>query len=209
VSPLPSPQVDPDKVHQAARDILGRSEFRPPRRSLPAAAWHWISTQIGKLLGHLFGLGGGGAVTGAVVGVALLALVGFMVWLAVRHWTRLGPRATDHPFTVATGWRARSAAEWRAEASAHETAGRWREALRARYRALVADLAGRGVVEEIPGRTAGEYRRMVDRAAPAVAAPFDEATGLFEETWYGNRRSGPDDQARFDQLADRVLAEAR
>jgi Domain of unknown function (DUF4129) len=209
VTPLPSPQVDPGNVHQATRDILGRAEFRPPRRSLPSAAWHWISTQIGKLLGHLFGLGGGRAVTGAVVGAALLALVGFMVWLAVRHWTGLGSRASAPAFSVATGWRARSSAEWRAEAAALEAAGRWREALRARYRALVADLAGRGLVEEIPGRTAGEYRRMVDRTAPAVAAPFDEATGLFEETWYGARHSGPDDQARFDQLAGRVLAGSR
>jgi hypothetical protein len=206
---LPSPQVDPGNVRQAARDILGRSEFRPPRRSLPSAAWRWISTQIGKLLSHVFGLGGGGAVTGAVVGVGLLALVGFVVWLAVRHWTRLGPRTADQPFGVAMGWRARSSAEWRTDAAAHEAAGRWRDALRARYRALVADLAGRGVVEEIPGRTAGEYRRLVDRAIPAVAGPFDEATGLFEETWYGNRRSGPDDQARFDHLAGRVLADSQ
>ena len=53
---------------------------------------------------------------------------------------------------------ARTAAQWRAEAAAHDAAGRWREALRCRYRALVAELAGRGLVEEIPGRTSGEYR---------------------------------------------------
>jgi hypothetical protein len=204
--PLPAPQADPERVRQAARDILGRPEFRPPRRSLPAAAWHWLSTQIGKLLGDLFGLGGGGAATGAVVSAGLLALVVFVGWLVVRHWTGLPSRRHDAPFTVTPGWRARSAAEWRAEAAAHEAAGRWRDALRARYRALVAELAGRGLVEEIPGRTSGEYRRMVDLSVPAGAGPFDEATSLFEETWYGDRRSGPDDQVRFDRLAGRVLA---
>jgi hypothetical protein len=203
--PLPIPQTDPDKVRQSARDILGRPEFRPPRRSLIQAAWHWVSTQIGKLLGDLFGLGGGGAVTGAVVVAGLVVLIGFAVWLIVRHWTGSPSRRRDPRFTVSAGWRPRTAADWRAEAAAHEAAGRWRDALRARYRALVADLAGRGVVEEVPGRTSGEYQRMVDTTVPAVAGPFDQATMLFEETWYGDRPSGPDDQARFDQLAGRVL----
>jgi hypothetical protein len=145
-------------------------------------------------------------VTGAVVSAALVALVVAVGWLTLRHWTGVLARRDDHPVTVTAGWRARSAADWRAEAAVHEAAGRWRDALRARYRALVADLAGRGLIEEIPGRTSGEDRGMVDRSAPAVAGPFDEATSLFEETWYGDRRSGPDDQARFDQLAGRVLA---
>jgi hypothetical protein len=100
----------------------------------------------------------------------------------------------------------RPAAEWRAEAEAHETAGRWRPALRCRYRALVADLASRGLVEEVPGRTTGEYRRQVDAAVPDVAPAFDGATLLFEGAWYGGRDTGADDAARFRALEARVLA---
>jgi hypothetical protein len=172
---------------------------------LIATAWHWLSTEIGKLLGGLVRLGGGGTVAGVVVAIGLAALVAAIIWLVVRHWAGLPSRRRHEPVTITAGWRARPAAEWRAEAAAHEAAGRWREALRARYRALVADLAGRGLVEEIPGRTSGEYRHQVDITVPAAADPFDEATALFEETWYGTRPSGPNDQSRFDQLADRVL----
>ena len=40
--------------------------------------------------------------------------------------------------------------EWLAEAEGHERAGRWREALRCRYRLLLARLAAIGLVDEVP-----------------------------------------------------------
>src|SRR4029450_4451834 len=63
-----------------------------------------------------------------------------------------------------------------------------RAALRSRYRALAPDLASRGLVEEVPGRTAGEYRRQVGRALPEAATDFAGATELFEVAWYGRSR---------------------
>ena len=99
----------------------------------------------------------------------------------------------------------RSAREWRAEAEVHERAGEWKAALRARYRSLVADLAARGLLDEIPGRTAGEYRVEVAEAVPRVASEFAGATELFERAWYGNRPTGADEAARFRELEQRVL----
>jgi hypothetical protein len=104
--------------------------------------------------------------------------------------------------------RRRSAAEWRAEADAQERAGAWREAVRSRYRALVADLASRGVVEEVPGRTAGEYRREVGRALPGAAGDFAGATELFEVAWYGHADTGAQQAAHLRDLTDRVLQRA-
>jgi hypothetical protein len=100
----------------------------------------------------------------------------------------------------------RGPAEWRADAEAAERAGQWRQALRCRYRALVAELADRGLVEEVAGRTAGEYRAEVAGAAPAVAAPFAGATELFERAWYGEAPTGQDEAARFRGLSDEVLS---
>jgi hypothetical protein len=40
---------------------------------------------------------------------------------------------------------------------------------------------------------------------PAAAPAFDSATDLFEQTWYGARPTGPEDQDRFDELARLVL----
>ena len=100
----------------------------------------------------------------------------------------------------------RGAAEWRADAESAERAGQWRLALRCRYRALVAELADKGLVEEVAGRTAGEYRAEMAGAAPGVAAPFAGATELFERAWYGDRPTGREEADRFRGLADEVLA---
>jgi hypothetical protein len=165
-----------------------------------------LVTELNKLLDKLFGLGAGGSSWAAVlvVGVVVGAVVALVVVTVVRRGrSRVGRRP---PVVVVRGdGPSRSPAEWRAEAAAHEAAGRWRDALRCRYRALVAELVGRGLVQEIPGRTSGEYRRDVSAVVPAASPAFDGATDLFEQAWYGDRASGREDQERFDDLARRVL----
>jgi hypothetical protein len=204
---LPAPTADPARVKDLTQQILRRREFQPPRRTPLQAAWHWVATEVGKLLSRLFGGGSYGSDWGAFVVVLVVAavVVGIVV-VTVRHRGAGGGRHRQPPVVVRGQGPARSPAEWRAEAAAHEAAGRWREALRCRYRALVAELAGRGLVNEVPGRTSGEYRRDVDAVVPAVASDFDGATDLFEDAWYGGRAMGRDDQAHFDDLARRVLA---
>ncbi|MBV8159357.1 MAG: DUF4129 domain-containing protein [Acidimicrobiia bacterium] len=134
---------------------------------------------------------------------AVVAVVVFVAWRLASGVTRDagGP-------VVVSGSRARPGTEWRTEAEAHERAGEWRQAVRCRYRALVADLAGRGVLHEIPGRTAGEYRAELGDNLPVAAPPFTGATELFEGAWYGRRGTAAEDAARFRELADRVLEAA-
>jgi hypothetical protein len=206
---LPAPTVGPARARDLTKEILRRPEFRPPRRSVLLAAWHWLVTQLDKFLNQLFGGGGAGPSWGGVIVVAVVAAV--VIGLVVITVTRRGrggrvPRATG--VVVRRHGPTRGPAEWRAEAAAHEAAGRWRDALRCRYRALVAELTGRGVVEEIPGRTSGEYRQDVAAVVPAAGRAFDGATDLFEQAWYGDRPIGRDDQAAFDDLARRVLTPA-
>jgi len=131
-----------------------------------------------------------------------------LVVMAARRRGAHGHRRRDPVVVLREHGPTRSAAEWRAEAAAHEAAGRWRDALRCRYRALVAELAGRGLVEEIPGHTSGEYRQDVKVVFPAASVAFDGATDLFEQAWYGDRPTGRDEQAAFDDLARRVLIPA-
>lgn len=104
--------------------------------------------------------------------------------------------------------RSREPADWRREADEHRRAGRWRDALRCRYRALVGDLARNELIDEIPGRTTGEERAQLDRALPAGQAPFGDAADLFDESWYGRRRVDDDDVATMEELERRVLAAA-
>jgi hypothetical protein len=98
----------------------------------------------------------------------------------------------------------RPARYWRDLAENLEAEGRWREALRARYRELVADLAEAGIIDEIPGRTAGEYRQVVAVERPADGAAFNAATGLFEGAWYGGQSTGQVESSRFAELAASV-----
>src|SRR5919197_1551513 len=73
----------------------------------------------------------------------------------------------------------------------------------------VAALVGRGLVEEVPGRTAGEYRGEVRRNAPGAAEAFSGATDPFERAWYGRAPTGADDASHFRDLAGRVLERVR
>lgn len=193
------PVRDPQQVREVVREVLSRPEFRPPQRSLTERLFDWVLELIGRLLAALGGSGAGG-----IVGLILLALVLVGVGVLAARFSR-GLTPSPEVAAAVPGGRRRSAAEWRAEAEAHERAGAWREAVRSRYRALVADLAARGLVEEVPGRTAGEYRRQVGRALPEAATDFAGATELFEVAWYGRSSTGTGDAAHLRDLADRVL----
>jgi hypothetical protein len=197
---LPVPDRDPEQVREVVREVLSRPEFRPPHRSLTERLFDWVLELIGRLLAVLGGSGAGG-----IVGLVLLALVLVGVGVLAARFSRGLTPSPEVAAAVPAG-RRRSAAEWRAEAEAHERAGEWRQAVRSRYRALVADLAARGLVDEIPGRTAGEYRGEVRRNVPTAAAEFADATELFELAWYARWPTGPDDATRLRALSDQVLS---
>lgn len=196
------PERDPATARQAAGRVLARAEYRRPAPSLLQRARSWAVRQLERLVGAVFGGGRGRVVFWAVAAAGLIATV---VVLA-RFGRGVTADASRRPSTAAAGRR--TAAEWRAQAEAHDATGRWRAGLRCRYRALVAELAERGLVDDVPGRTAGEYRQEVGDRAPAVSEPFAGATELFERAWYGNRPTGADEAARFDELAGRVLTGA-
>jgi Domain of unknown function (DUF4129) len=197
------PVQDPQEVREVVREVLARPEFRPPERSLMERLLDWALEAIGRLLAALGGSGAGG-----IVGLVLLALALVGVGILAARFSR-GLTPSPEVAAAVVGGRRRSAADWRAEAEGQERAGAWRDAVRSRYRALVADLAARGLVEEVPGRTAGEYRREVGRALPAAASDFAGATELFEVAWYGRADTGPQEAAHLRDLSDRVLRRAR
>ena len=200
---LPVPVRDPQQVREVTREVLSRPEFRVPERSLMERVIDWVLEMIGRLLAALGGSGAGG-----IVGLVLLGLILLGVGVLAARFSR-GLTPSPEVAAAVAGGRLRSAVEWRAEAEAHERAGAWREAVRSRYRALVADLALRGVVDEVPGRTAGEYRREVDQALPDAAGDFAGATELFEVAWYGRADTGAQQAAHLRDLSDRVLQRAR
>lgn len=200
---LRPPGHDPDHVRDVAREVLSRREYRTPAPSPLERLRAWVLDQLGNLFGALVS----GDRASLLAWAILAAGAAVLVFFVVRFARGITPDA-PHPSGAERSRVRRTGAEWRAEAADHERAGRWRLALRCRYRALVADLADRGLVEEIPGRTAGEYRQEVSRSVPAVAGEFSGATELFERAWYGNRPTGEPESREFAALADRVVAGA-
>ena len=197
---LPKPTRPPGQVTRAVRDVLARPEYRHPGPSLLERLQNDVLDWVARVLSGVVGAGIGARIVLAV----LVGVVALVVWRVAGGMTR----DPGQGVAVSAG-RTRPATEWRAEAEAHERAGEWRQAVRARYRALVADLANRGLLQEIPGRTAGEYRAELGHALPSASPPFSGATELFEGAWYGKRPTAAADAAHFRELADRVLEEAR
>lgn len=197
---LPTPTRPPGQVTHTVHAVLARPEYRHQGPSLVTRLWRDVLDWVARVLSGVVGAGVG-------AWLALLVIVGLV---ALVVW-RLSSGVTRDPGrgVVFTAGMLRPAADWRAEAEAHERAGEWRQAVRARYRALVADLAGRGVLHEIPGRTAGEYRAELTDALPGASPQFAGATELFEGAWYGHRATDAADAAHFRDLADRVLEAAR
>ncbi len=199
-SELPVPEPSRGEVGERIDEILSRAEFGDTR-SLIERLFDWVFERIGDVVEAIV-QGPGDSLTAWALTIGLAALATYVIVRSTRELrldpkTRLGA-AMDGP--------TKSATDWTAEAIAHEQAGQWRQAVRCRYRALVADLAEHGLVEEVPGRTAGEYRRQVDLSVPAGSSAFASVTALFERAWYGQGTTGPEEAKRFDQLAEQLRA---
>ena len=199
---LPPSDHDPEAVRQLADEVLADRRYDEAAPSLLDRALEWLGEQLARLIGSLVG-GGGGAI---VAWIILLGFAGAVVYLLVRYGRITLPAIAAGPEPQVMVELTRPAREWRAEADRLEAEGRWREGLRCRYRALVADLVRRGTIPEQAGRTAGEYARDVAAREPDAAPSFAAATELFEAVWYGGADAGPADAERFRGFEARVLA---
>lgn len=193
---LPLPDFTASHVHDLTRRILAEAQFHQPPKPWIQRATDWIDQEITKLLNALASGSSAGVIAWIIVGIAVVVAA-----VLIRRFVgrvQLDPGVESETHTV----RRRSATEWAELATTHRTAGEWKQAVRCDYRALIATLAERGVVDDIPGRTAREYERLVD------VGEFNEATELFEAVWYGNADTGEEDEKRLRDLGRQVLAAA-
>lgn len=174
--------VDPAEAREAAREILSRPEYAEPQPSVVERAGEWVLDRIGSFFGTLTG-GGPGSVVGWLV---LTALVLGATWMIARALQVPAPGGTGGGPRLRYGTETRrDAGEWLAEATRLAAAGDLRGALRCRYQALLATVVTERVVDDVPGRTSGEYRRLLRERLPDHADAIDAVTEAFEATWYG------------------------
>lgn len=178
---LPPPAHEPDAVRRAVESVLSRPEFAEHEPGLWDRITGWVGERVFELLELLFGTGQAPTLGTAMLVAALVVGLLLAVWFG--RGVRRGGTAGQPVETMAAG---RTPDDWLRAAAEAERTGRWREALRCRYRWLVADLDRRGAVEESDGRTSGEYLAEVRERAPSAATPFEQATRTFEAVWYGS-----------------------
>lgn len=180
-------EITRESAREAARAELAKPEYRVGEPSVLDRAVTWFAGEIAELLGRAVRI-----VPGGIGGVIVLVLLA--VGLAVLLRLGLGPlQLRDGLTDRRRGARDLTAAEYRGEAAALAADGRWREALRARFRAVVRELEQRGVLDHRPGRTAGEIAREAGAAVPTLGEPTREAASLFDSVWYGERPATRDD----------------
>ena len=195
---------DPGAVRDAANDILSGADFQN-NQSLLERFFDWL----GDRLSFSIGGGGGPGIIGDLLTLALIvAAVVLLVRLIASRQRRAKRTAVDDDLVLEVE-RRRTAEEWAADAEQLEQQGRHREALRARYRELVARLVDDGTIVDLVGRTTGELRVEVLATRPHAAAAFGDATVLFEHAWYGGRRVDAGQVARLRELANAVVHSSR
>jgi hypothetical protein len=201
--PLGTVAQDPDQVRQRACDIVSSNPLtcttvapKPPTPASSPPDLSWLSWLIWMVL------------LAAVV-VLVVAILRAVARRPRRPRDRDGDDLEEPVDEIELGAVAvdhsREPFDWRAEAEAHRGAGRYRDAVRCRYRALVGDLARMGLVDEIPGRTTGEERHQLRAVVPAAAGAFDVAADLFDGAWYGHAAVDALDDDRFRALEADVL----
>ncbi|MFF4607983.1 DUF4129 domain-containing protein [Streptomyces sp. NPDC001339] len=120
--------------------------------------------------------------------IGLLAIAVFVLLLIVALRLRLGAvRRTPTTSRTLFTDTPRTAAEHRAAADRHATAGRWNQAIQDRMRALVLALEERALLTSGPGRTADEAAAEAGRLLPRHTDALRTAARTFDDVTYGGR----------------------
>lgn len=192
---LPPLQVPPEEIREITREVLSRPAYADLRRNALERWLEDLRLRLAEFLVDLLGSASGSVLAWVIAGLGALVLVVLAVAVLRRlRWEPTSAAEGAEP-------RGREAADWAREAAEHEAAGRWREAVRARFRVLTATLVARGVLDDVPGTTVGEYRAAIRRSAPGLAGPFDAAADVFERVWYAHAPADADAVARLRAAA--------
>ncbi len=195
--------------------------FRSVRERLDAAGerfGRWLGRLVRALLDWLSrraprsAAAGGGALDARLVSYLVGALAVVAALLALVLFLRRGRRARAEPAAAPTPFElaadadplSRRGGEWEERATELAAAGRFREAIRARFHGVLVALFAGGWLHYRKGRTNWEY---VAALAPALPwrGDFIRLTRSFEEEWYGRNESAEADYRRASEEAARVL----
>lgn len=171
--------IDRDEARELAREELLNPSYDEDE-PLFSRIGNWVLEQLDGLTD---------AASGAVPGsVGVSVIVAIVLIVATIVVLRAGPMASSvaHRKRTVFGTDKQAAAEYRAAAEAAAVDGDWHEAAVQRFRAIVATVEERGILNESPGLTADEAARDAGSELPDLAERLRDAATLFDETLYGD-----------------------
>jgi hypothetical protein len=175
-----------DAAAEAAKE-LSKPVYGQAGQSLVSRAFNKVLDWIDDLLNNMVGTSSDGHLGLILLALLFALIIVVVLWRAgVLRTTRSNPRAvfdTDKP---------RTASAYRAQAEQEAAGGNYAAAVRSRFRACVAELTERTVLDERAGRTAYEAVADAGRAVPALRDVLQQAALVFTEVVYGNRPGTPE-----------------
>lgn len=182
--------VDPDAAREAAASELADPAYQAAEPSWLGQAMEKIGSFFGDVLSAVGGVG-----PGALVALVILAVVVVVaVRLRVGGLTR--SRRTARPVFESSD---RSADDHRQAAELARAQGDLAGAVRERFRALVRELASRGVLDDRSGWTVDEIAALAGQRVPNHAGELRAAATLFDDVVYGGH---PATEAGYRDLAE-------
>ncbi|MFB9686352.1 DUF4129 domain-containing protein [Amycolatopsis plumensis] len=193
--------IDRDTARRAAEQELTDPKYRDARPGLLQEIGQWLGEQLEKLLNSL-----STGVPGGIFGVLLI--VALLIVLVVVIRLRTGKIARSaRADRVVFGSLRKSAADYRRSAAEAAAAGRFDDAVRDRFRAVVRALEERALLDTRSGRTADEAAAEAGQLLPNVADELRQGARLFDDVHYGGREGTEAAYRTLTELDERCRRE--
>jgi hypothetical protein len=190
------PSFNPSNTQKLLDEILRRAEYQG-EDDAPLEQDNMLTRLLAWLDGVLSAAGlGATGWAGVVVVAGLLALLLYLVVKLI--WVQAGRRSRSAKAEPKAGQLGLDELLLAADESAQR--GDFRAAIRFRFLALLRQL-------EQPASTLltnTQLQRRLGKLMPAVASPFGELVGLFEDTWYGGLDCSKEQHDLALTLSERV-----
>jgi predicted lipid-binding transport protein (Tim44 family) len=173
--------IDRDTARRAAAEELSDPKYRDARPNILQQVGQWLGEQLEKLLNGLSSV-----VPGGIFGLLLILVLLIVLVVVIRLRTGKVARAVRAERAVFGGKR-QSADDYRRSAAEAAAGGRYDDAVRDRFRAVVRALEERALLDVRSGRTADEAAAEAGALLPNVADALRQGARLFDDVHYGGR----------------------
>jgi hypothetical protein len=193
--------IDRDTARRLAAEELSGPKYRDAQPNILQQVAQWLGEQLEKLLNGLSSV-----VPGGIFGLLLVLVLLIVLVVVVRLRTGKVARASRADRLVFDGQR-KSAADYRRSAAEAASAGRYDDAVRDRFRAVVRALEERALLDARSGRTADEAAIEAGVLLPNVAGELRHGARLFDDVHYGGREGTEAAYTALTELDERCRRE--